>query len=593
MAAEHHGIELLPVITLLTAAVVTAPLFKRLGFSAVLGYLAGGVVIGPFGLRVFTDAGAILQVAELGVVMFLFVIGLEMRPSRLWGLRRQIFGLGLVQVIACALLLTAVGVATGFPVAASFVAGAGFVLTSTAIVMQLLEERRELNSPGGQRIVSVLLLEDLMIVPLLALVTFLAPIAPDNPLRTGGIDWMAIVIAAASVAGLLIAGRYLLNPLFGVLANAHARDVMSAAALLVVLGSAYAMQLGGLSMAMGAFLAGVLLSESTYRHQLEADIEPFRGILLGLFFLAVGMSLQLDVVAANWRMVLFYVVAYMIVKALAIYMVARMLRSSNREAVDRAVFMAQGGEFAFVLYAAAASVGIIDAEQNALLTAIVILSMVLTPFAITAMNLIRKNLRPSTQSYERPEGLTGAALIIGFGRVGQIASQFLLARGCSISIIDTEVEVIDAARAYDFKVYYGDGTRLDILHAAGAANAGAVLVCVDNAEQGTRITELVKAEFPLVPVLVRAADRRHSMDLIRAGADLQVRETFECAVALGAAALEKLGAPPEEIGEIGARIRARDEQRLQLELVGGLSAGKALFSGKPEQVPDPAPRQIP
>jgi len=591
MAAEHHGIDLLPVISLLTAAVVTAPLFKRLGFSAVLGYLAGGLAIGPFGLRVFTDPGAILQVAELGVVMFLFIIGLEMHPSRLWGLRRQIFGLGLVQVVACALLLTAVGVATGFPVAPSFVAGAGFVLTSTAIVMQLLEERRELNTPGGQRIVSILLLEDLMIVPLLALVTFLAPIAPDNPVRSGGIDWIAIGVGAGSIAGLLVAGRFLLNPLFGVLANAHARDVMTAAALLVVLGSAYAMQLGGLSMAMGAFLAGVLLSESTYRHQLEVDIEPFRGILLGLFFLAVGMSLQLDVVSANWRMILFYVVAYMLVKALAIYAVARMLRSSNREAVDRAVFMAQGGEFAFVLYAAAAGVGIIDAEQNAMLTAIVILSMVLTPLAIVALNFVRRRLRPPTQSYERPEGLTGAVLIIGFGRVGQIASQFLLARGCEISIIDTDVEVIDAARAYDFKVYYGDGTRLDILHAAGAGRAQAVLVCVDNAEQGTRITELLKAEFPLAPVLARATDRRHSMDLIRAGADLQVRETFECAVAIGSAALEKLGVPPEEIAEIGARLRDRDEQRLQLELVGGLAAGKALFSGRPGQVPESAPRQ--
>ena len=580
MAVEHHGIELLPVITLLAAAVVAAPLFKRLGLGSVLGYLAGGVAIGPFGLRVFTDPASILQVAELGVVMFLFVIGLEMQPSRLWGMRRQIFGLGLVQVFACALLLTAVGVGTGFPVAPSFVAGAGFVLTSTAIVMQLLEERREIGSPAGQRIVSILLLEDLMIVPLLALVAFLAPIAPGNPARGRGIDWTAIGIGAGSIAGLLIVGRYLLNPLFGVLANARAREVMTAAALLVVLGSAYAMQLGGLSMAMGAFLAGVLLSESTYRHQLEVDVEPFRGILLGLFFLAVGMSLQLDVVSANWRTILFYVAAYMVMKSVAIYAVARVFRSPNREAIDRAVFMAQGGEFAFVLYAAAASAGIINAEQNAILTAVIILSMVLTPLAIAAMNFIRTRIRPSTEGYERPAGLTGTALVIGFGRVGQIASQFLLARGYDISIIDTDVEMIDAARDFDFKVYYGDGTRLDILHAAGAAQARVVLVCVDKTEDGTRITELLKTEFRSVPVLARATDRRHSLELIRAGADVQVRETFESAVVLGAAALEKLGTPPAEIAAIGARIRARDEQRLQLELVGGPTAGRALFSGK-------------
>lgn len=583
---EHHGIDLLPVIILLAVAIVAAPLFKRLGLGSVLGYLAGGLAIGPFGLGVFTHPGSILQVAELGVVMFLFIIGLEMRPTRLWGMRREIFGLGLLQVVACALLLGGVGVATGYPVVASFVSGAGFVLTSTAIVMQLLEERRELDSSGGQRIVSILLLEDLMIVPLLALVAFLAPIAPGNPQR-GGIDWQAIAIGVGAIAGLLIAGRYLLNPLFGLLANARAREVMTAAALLVVLGSAYAMELGGLSMAMGAFLAGVLLSESTYRHQLEVDVEPFRGILLGLFFLAVGMSLDLGVVAANWRLVLFYVAAYMLVKGAGIYLVARLLRSSNREAVDRAILMAQGGEFAFVLYAAAASVGILTAEENATLTAIIILSMVLTPVAIAALDFLRRGVQPSAEGYERPEGLKAAALIIGFGRVGQIASQFLLARGCEISIIDTDVEMIDVAREYGFKVHYGDGTRLDILHAAGAGQARVVLVCVDKAEDATRMTELLKAQFPGVPVLVRAVDRRHSLNLIRAGADLQVRETFESAVVLGEAALAKLGVESTEVEQISVRLRARDEQRLQLELVGGPGAGKALFSGKPE--PQEAP----
>ena len=580
MAVEHQGVALLPVITLLAAGVIAAPLFKRLGLGAVLGYLAGGVAIGPFGLKVFSDPGAILQVAELGVVMFLFLIGLEMHPSRLWSMRRQIFGLGLAQVSACAVALTAVGVLTGYPVAPSFVAGAGFVLTSTAIVMQLLEERREVNEPGGQRIVCVLLLEDLMIVPLLAAVAFLAPIAPGSAAAHHGIDWRAIALGAGSIVGLLLAGRYLLNPLFGLLANAHAREVMTGAALLVVLGSAYAMQMGGLSMAMGAFVAGVLLSESSYRHQLEADVEPFRGILLGLFFIAVGMSLDLRVVAASWRTILCYVVLYMAAKALMIYAVARLFRAARREALDRAVFMAQGGEFAFVLYAAAAAVGIINAEQNAQLTAIVILSMVLTPIAIATMNAIRARLRPSTEGYERPDSLQGAALVIGFGRVGQIASQFLFERGYEISIIDTDVEMIDTARSLDFKVYYGDGTRLDILEAAGAGRAGVVLVCVDKADEGTRITELIKAEFPLVPVLVRAVDRRHSIDLIKAGADLEVRETYESAVLLGKAALDKLGVDPEEIEEIGKRLRERDRERLQLEIVGGIFAGRALFSGK-------------
>ncbi|MCP5472360.1 MAG: monovalent cation:proton antiporter-2 (CPA2) family protein [Steroidobacteraceae bacterium] len=586
MPTEHQGIELLPVITLLAAGVICAPLFKRLGFGAVLGYLAGGIAIGPFGLRLFTHPDSILQVAELGVVLFLFIVGLEMRPSRLWELRRQIFGLGLAQVLGCALLLTAVGVVTGFSVALSFVVGAGFVMTSTAIVMQLLEERRELSAPSGQQIVSILLLEDLMIVPLLALIVFLAPIAPGNSAQNAGIDWTQVGIGAASIAGLLVAGRYLLNPFFGVLANAHARDVMTAAALLVVLGSAYVMHLGGLSMAMGAFLAGVLLSTSTYRHQLEVDVEPFRGILLGLFFLAVGMSLDLTVVGANWRTVLFYVVAFMAVKALAVYAIGRLFGSSNGEAVERAVIMAQGGEFAFVLYAAAAATGIIDAEQNAVLTSIVILSMVLTPLAIALMNAVRSRIRPSTEGYERPAGLNGTALVIGFGRVGQIASQFLLARGYDLSIIDTDVEMIDAARDLGVHVNYGDGTRLDILRAAGAAQARVVLVCVDKPEDGTRITQLLKSEFPIVPVLARAIDRRQSLELIQAGADLQVRETFESAVVLGSAALAKLGIPPAEILEITDRVRHRDAERLQLELVAGIHAGTALFGAGPPQSGD-------
>lgn len=593
MSVEHHGIDLLPVITLLGAAVVAAPLFKRLGLGSVLGYLAGGVAIGPFGLRVFTEPASILQMAELGVVMFLFIIGLEMQPSRLWGLRKQIFGLGLVQVIGCALLLTAVGIVGGFPVAPSFVAGAGFVLTSTAIVMQLLEERGEIASDGGQRIVAILLLEDLAIVPLLALVAFLAPIAPGSAAQHHGIDWAAIGIGAGSIVALVLAGRYLLNPLFGILANARAREVMTAAALLVVLGSAYAMELGGLSMAMGAFVAGVLLSESTYRHQLEVDVEPFRGVLLGLFFLAVGMSLDLAVVAANWRMILTYVAAYMVVKALVIYAVARLFRSAHREAVDRAVFMAQGGEFAFVLYGAAAAAGIVNAEQNAILTAIIILSMVLTPLAIVALNAVRRRASPSTDGYERPVDLAGTALVIGFGRVGQIASQFLLERGYDISIIDTDVEMIDTARTFDFRVHYGDGTRLDILRAAGAGRARVVMICVDKAEDGTAIARLMKSEFPGVPVIARASDRRHSLDLVRAGVELQVRETFESAIVLGAAALETLGASQAEIADIRARVRERDRQRFELELAGGFRAGSALFSGKAQPAQAPQSPQNP
>ena len=385
MAAEaHSGSELVQVVALLTAGVVAVPIFRRMGLGSILGYLAAGLVIGPFGLAIFHEPEAILHVAELGVVMFLFIIGLEMQPSRLWSLRREIFGLGAMQVGVCALLLTGVGIVGGFPVAVSFVAGAGFVLTSTAIVMQILEERGDVSTPKGQRMVSILLFEDLAIVPLLALVAFLAPAGAEMSVSERLVD---VAIGVGSIVGLIVAGRYLLNPLFRMLADSRAREVMTAAALLVVLGSALAMQLGGLSMAMGAFLAGVMLSESTFRHQLEADVEPFRGILLGLFFMAVGMSLDLSVVAANWQTVAIYVVAYMVMKALGIYVVAR-IRSSHRDALERAVIMAQGGEFAFVLYSAATAVGIIDGEANAILTAIIIVSMILTPFAIIVLRAV-------------------------------------------------------------------------------------------------------------------------------------------------------------------------------------------------------------
>lgn len=580
MAAEAHGIDLLPAVVLLGAAVVAAPLFQRLRLGAVLGYLAAGIVVGPSFLAVVDGPEQLLHIAELGVVLFLFLIGLEMRPSHLWALRRDLFGLGLAQVTLCAGLLAGIGVVTGYPVASSIIAGAGFVLTSTAIVMRLLEERRELGQPAGQRVVAILLFEDLLIVPLLALVAFLAPVAPGNA-GGGGFDIGAVAMGLLAVAALVLAGRFLLNPLFRMLASVGAREVMTAAALLVVLGAAYTMQLSGLSMAMGAFLAGVLLSESIFRHQLEAEIEPFRGILLGLFFLAVGMSLNLAVVVDEWRLVLFYLVAFMITKALAIYVIARLFRAPHREALNRSVLMAQGGEFAFVLYSAALSAGIITGGDHAILTAIVILSMVITPFAIA---LLRRLEREDADERETdiPGDLRPGALIIGFGRFGQIASQFLLARGHRISIIDTDVEMIEVAREFDFEVYYGDGTRLDILHVAGARWAALVMVCVDQADAATRIVQILKAEFPHVPVLARAIDRVHERELIGAGADYQVRETFESAMAFGQAALERLGVAPGEIAAYDSCIRDRDRERFRRETEGGRMAAKGLFSGKAE-----------
>ncbi|WP_157019586.1 monovalent cation:proton antiporter-2 (CPA2) family protein [Mesorhizobium xinjiangense] len=587
-AASHGGFDLIPVVVLLGAAVVAVPLFKRLGLGSVLGYLAAGLVIGPFGVGLFSDTQSILHVAELGVVMFLFIIGLEMQPSRLWSMRGEIFGLGLLQVALCIGLLTCVGLTLGYSVPQSFVAGTGFVLTSTAIVMQMLEERRAMGLPKGRRIVAILLLEDLAIVPLLALVAFLAP-GGENATLTSRLTGVAIGLA--SILGLIVAGRYLLDPLFRILGKARAREVMTAAALFVVLGAALAMQLGGLSMAMGAFLAGVLLSESSFRHQLEADVEPFRGILLGLFFLGVGMSLDLAVIAANWRLILVAVIAYMVLKTIGIYAVARLFRAGNREAIERAVLMAQGGEFAFVLYAAAASVGIIDGEANAILTATIIVSMAVTPLMIILHDRLIPKPAPSMDGVEAAEGLSAGVLLIGFGRFGQIVSQPLLANGCSISIIETDTDAIRNAQDFGFKVYFGDGARLDILHAAGAHDARLVVIAVNDREASLKIAELVKAEFPLVPVLARSFDREHAIELIHAGVDYQIRETFESALALGQKALEMMDVDEEERVRVMEDVRQRDSERFALETADGIYAGRDLIHGNAPGKGQPTERE--
>ena len=580
--AAGQGIDLIQVVGLLAAGVIAVPIFRRLGLGSVLGYLTAGILIGPWGpWPLIRDPEAILHTAELGVVLFLFIVGLEMEPQRLWSLRRQIFGLGAAQVVICGVLLTVVGMLLGFPPVIAFVAGMGFVLTSTAIVMQLLQERGELATPGGQKIVSILLLEDLAIVPLLAIVALLAPAHDEG----GDVwsRWLAVGVAAASVVAVVFAGRYVLNPVFRLLADSKAREVMTAAALLVVLGAALIMQIGGLSMAMGAFLAGVMLSTSIFRHQLEADVEPFRGILLGLFFLAVGMSLDLTVVAGNWQIIALSVIAYMAVKGAAIYGVARLFRSNHAEALERAVLMAQGGEFAFVLYTTAVSAGLMGGTQNAVFTATVIVSMVLTPFTVLALRRLLPEPEQSLEGVDVADGLTGNVLIIGFGRFGQIASQVLLSRGIKISIIDNDTEMIRAAGQFGFKIYYGDGTRLDILRAAGAPNADAVLVATDKREQTTRIVDLMRSEFPLVKVLVRSFDRAHSIELVKLGVDYQLREVFESALTFGAETIRQLGASEDEIADIVEAVRTRDRQRFEAQVLGGLQAGRDLLISNAEE----------
>ncbi len=571
-------------LVLLCAAVVTVPIFKRLGLGSVLGYLAAGVVVGPFLLGAFTDPQEILQFAELGVVLFLFLIGLDLKPSRLWRMRRDIFVLGTLQVVVTTLLLYWIAHASGLDWQVALIAGAGLALSSTAFVMQILEERGEVSAPAGQRAIAILLLQDLAIVPLLALAAFLAPGATPEAEAPG---LLSVGLALGALLVVFIAGRYLINPFFGTLAAAHAREIMTAAALLVVLGAAWLMQAVGFSMAMGAFLAGVLLAESSFRHELEADIEPFRGILLGLFFMGIGMSMDLELLVAQWPTVLAGVAILFAVKGIVLYVLSRGFGSGHTDALRIAFLLPQGGEFGFVLFAAAIGSGVMTHENASMLTAIVTISMILTPLAVT---LSRRLTRPTAETMEETfEGARGRVFVIGFGRFGQIVSQALLGRGIDVVIIDNDPGRIRAASKFGFRIYYGDGTRLDVLRAAGAKNASVFAVCTAR-RSADKAIDIIQAHFPLARIHARASDRVHTLALRRRHVDFEIRETFESALRFGRETLIALGNSPEEADEMIEVIRRRDEERLLLQESEGFYAGKHLMGGegmKPEPLTRP------
>ena len=464
----------------------------------------------------------------------------------------------------------------------SFISAVGFTLTSTAMVMQIMDERHEISTPQGQRIVSILLFEDLLIVPMLAIVAFLAP---DNPNAVADAVplWQKIGVAALSLVVLIATGIWLLNPLFKILAKSKAREVMTAAALLVVLGAAYLMELGGLSMAMGAFLAGVLLSESDFRHQLEADIEPFRGLLLGCFFLAVGMSLDVATVLNNWKVILSATVLMIILKCFAIlWSGAFYQKQSHHTAIHRAVLMSQGGEFAFVLLASAAAQQAINAEVLANMTAIVVLSMIMTPFSVMLFGPYFKESRAAAavDDVEEHAGeLNGNVLIIGFGRMGQVVSQMPLAYGATISILDNDPDIINVAREYGFKVYYGSHPRRRAAYASGVEHTDIVAVCVDNGESAVRIVENIHHINPNAKVFVRAWDRRNALALVKAEADFVVRETFYSSMKMGDEIVKALGASVQELRAVHDKVRDADKERFALEIAGKEFEGRRLLLG--------------
>ncbi|MCB1475273.1 MAG: cation:proton antiporter [Rhodobiaceae bacterium] len=574
MAGEAPGL-LVETVSLLGAAVVAAPLLRKLGIGTVLAYLAAGIAIGPWGLRMFSDAEVILHFAEFGVVLLLFVIGLELRPPRLWAMRHDIFLNGTAQLlITGAIFFAIILAATDQAISTAAMIGLSLALSSTAFGLRILEERHELDEPYGRKSFAILLLQDLAIVPLLALAALLAPYGSDMELAP-----LDIALMAGAVIGLTIAGRFLLNPLFRVIAQTGARELLTAAALLIVAGSALLMQLVGLSMAMGAFLAGVLLADSSYRHQLEADIEPFRGLLLGLFFMAVGMSIDLGVIWEEWITVLVAVVAVVVVKSIVIFATLRLRGSSASDALRAAGTLSQVGEFSFVMVTAMRGFAMIDYRQAAVLTAVIGLTMAATPLTRLAADRAARRFRPVGQETpdENFDDAEGRILLIGFGRFGQLSAQPLLAHGCSVTIVDNNPERIKAAADFGFKVYYGDMTRLGVLRAAGAERADIIAICPDGKATIDRIVELCKKHFPTAKLYVRAIDRDHAVTLRRLNADFIIRELAESAFAYGEAILAGLGVSASEIEDVISESRRRDSERLALQEAGGMNAGIELL----------------
>jgi glutathione-regulated potassium-efflux system protein KefB len=573
MAAESAPPLFAEAIIFLSATVVAVPIAKRLGLGSVVGYLAAGAAIGPHGLQLLGSGEDVLHVAELGVVLLLFVIGLELDPQKLWRMKRDIFGLGTAQVMLTGFCLFGFAQLAGMGQSAALVAGFGFALSSTAFALQILQERGQLSSEYGQRAFGILLLQDIAIVPLLAMVAILAP--GEGPSTTAEIVQEVLLVLSA-VAAVILTGRYLISPVFLLLAATRAREVMLSAALLVALGSAGIMHTVGLSMALGAFLAGVLLAESSFRHTLEADIEPFRSLLMGLFFVAVGMSLDFSLVMANWAYIAGGVMVVMVVKGLFLWGLSRGTGSSNSDAMRIAVTLPQGGEFAFVLFTAAVVNSIFDYETANLLNAIVILTMLLTPVACLGLDVLATRAKargvenPSIETFDEA---TPTVLVVGFGRFGMVVAQILTSEGLEITAIDNRPDRIAYARKQGYRVYYGDATRADVLEAAGAGDAALVAMCIENDKVMAQSIEMIREDFPKALIFCRATDRAHAMDLTKQGVDFQIRETFESSVVFGRAALEALGTPLDRIDQIEEDVRYRDEQRLAEQLSGGMYAG--------------------
>jgi glutathione-regulated potassium-efflux system ancillary protein KefC/glutathione-regulated potassium-efflux system protein KefB len=554
------------VAILLAATVAAIPLFRKLGLSSILGYLCAGIVLGPWGLHIIRNDEALTHLAELGVVLLLFVIGLELQPSRLRALRRVILGLGSLQVLSTTAVFAVAGYVLGLPGNAALVVGFALSLSSTPLVLQLLAERSQLSTHHGRSSFAILLFQDIAVMPVLALL----PLAATQPGSTAGMSFMALVQALGVLLLLVGGGRYLLRPTLRMVAATRVGEAFTAAALLVVIGTALLVSSVGLSMALGAFVAGLLLADSEYRHELEADIEPFKGLLLGLFFITVGMSANLGLILQQPLRIAGLTLGLLVVKFALLWLVGRISGHSASSSRSLAFAMPQAGEFGFVLFSLAVGYGILSQQLADTLVIVVTLSMIASPLLMMLHARLDPVLAESGQArareFDRIENQEGRVLIAGFGRFGQIVGRVLRMRKIPFTALEASVDQVDFVRRFGNRVYYGDASRLDLLEAAGAARAELLVLAIDDVEASVRTAELVRKHFPQLKILARARNRQHALRLMDIGVRYIIRETFLSSLDMAQHALEALGMPRSEARNSIERFIGHDERTLRAQL---------------------------
>ncbi len=543
------------------SAVIFVPLFRKLGLGSVLGYLVAGIIVGPFGLKLIHDAESVIHFSELGVVMLLFVIGLEIQPHKLWSMRRHLFGLGGLQILFCTTLFSIIGVIFNLPLLAAIVIAFAMSLSSTAFAVQMLSEKNQFKTEFGRSAFAILLAQDLVAIPALALIPALAAKELSSH-SSPGISLVPGLMGIGVIIALVVGSRFLVRPILQRLADMRSREIFTAAILFIVLGVAAIMQKLGLAAALGTFIAGVLLADSEFRHEIEADLDPFKSLLLGLFFISVGMGVNLEIIIQRPLAVIFLTVGYLAIKFGSIYSAARLFKLDHENSKLTALSIAQGGEFAFVIFAIVTSQSLIASETINLLSVVITLSMVLSPLLLMVNDKLsqrsqQRNKEP--EHYDEIKDEDPDVLIAGFGRFGQVIARVLKAQGISFVAIDHNVEQIDLVRKFGNKVYYGDISRLDILEAAGAGKAKYFVLAVGNVEASLKALDIVKHNFPHLKIFARARNRGHVFDLLDLGIQNVKRDTFDSSADFAREILVELGFPPERAKTIIEKFKAHDE----------------------------------